>query len=188
MRSCCWPVCWPAARVSRDVHHRRQARPESRRSPAGWRPDVWRWPRAARAGAEASFGSNKAPKPGSGCAGRWAGSFEIASDGERISVTDAAGQVLGADARATPRSRLGADLPLSSLRYWMIGLPDPIYGQGDRVGSHAVADHRAARLDDRLRRVYVSGFALPARVTATSGDVRLRLTVGDWTDLRAAPR
>ena len=85
-----------------------------------------------------------------------AGSFEIASDGERISVTDAAGQVLGADARATLRSRLGADLPLSSLRYWMIGLPDPaIYGQGDRVGSHTVADHRAARLDDRLRRVYI---------------------------------
>jgi outer membrane lipoprotein LolB len=118
-----------------------------------------------------------------------AGSLEIASDGERISVTDAAGQVLGADARSTLRSRLGADLPLSSLRYWMIGLPDP-------ASTARVIESEATPLRIIEQRGWTiaydaftstDGFALPARVTATSGNVRLRLAVSDWTDLRAAP-
>jgi outer membrane lipoprotein LolB len=100
-----------------------------------------------------------------------AGSFEIASDGERFSVTDAAGQVLGADARATLRSRLGADLPLSSLRYWMIGLPDP--ASTARVIESEATPLRiieAARLDDRLRRVYIDRRLRPP--SAGDGDQR----------------
>ena len=116
-----------------------------------------------------------------------AGSFEIASDGERISVTDAAGQVLGADARATLRSRLGADLPLSSLRYWMIGLPDPAstarVTESEATPLRIIEQHGWTIAYDAFSST--DGFDLPARVTATSGDVRLRLTVSDWTDLRA---
>ena len=118
-----------------------------------------------------------------------AGSFEIASDGERLSVTDAAGQVLGADARATLRSRLGADLPLSSLRYWMIGLPDPASTarviESEATPLRIIEQHGWTIAYDAF--TSTDGFALPARVTATSGDVRLRLTVSDWTDLQAAP-
>jgi outer membrane lipoprotein LolB len=118
-----------------------------------------------------------------------AGSFEIASDGEQLSVTDAAGQVLGADARATLRSRLGADLPLSSLRYWMIGLPDPASTarviESEATPLRIIEQHGWTIAYDAF--TSTDGFALPARVTATSGDVRLRLTVSDWTDLQAAP-
>src|SRR4030095_7881839 len=53
------------------------------------------------------------------------GLLEITSDGEQLSVTDAGGELLGPDARAALRARLGADLPIASFRYWMIGLPDP---------------------------------------------------------------
>jgi outer membrane lipoprotein LolB len=118
-----------------------------------------------------------------------AGAFEIASNGDRLSVTDNAGQVLGADAHATLRARLGADLPLSSLRYWMIGLPDPT--STARVIESGVAPLRIIEQHgwtiayDAF--TSAGGLALPARVTATSGDVRLRLSVSDWTDLQAKP-
>ena len=118
-----------------------------------------------------------------------AGAFEIASDGDQLAVTDAAGQVLGADAHAALRSRLGADLPLSSLRYWMIGLPDPT--STARVTESGAAPLRIIEQNgwtiayDAF--TSAGGFALPTRVTATSGDVRLRLTVSDWTDLQAKP-
>ena len=117
------------------------------------------------------------------------GLFRIASDGERLSVTDAAGQVLGADARPRLRSRLGADLPLSSLRYWMIGLPDPA-STAEVIESEAtplriIEQHGWTIAYD----AFTSPAASPsARVTATSGDVRLRLTVGDWTDLEGGTR
>jgi len=118
-----------------------------------------------------------------------AGSFEIASDGERFSVTDAAGQVLGADARATLRSRLGADLPLSSLRYWMIGLPDPASTarviESEATPLRIIEQHGWTIAYDAF--TSTDGFSLPARLTATSGDVRLRLSVSDWTELKVEP-
>ena len=118
-----------------------------------------------------------------------AGAFEIASDGEQLSVTDAAGQVLGDDAHATLRSRLGADLPLSSLRYWIIGLPDPTaparVTESEAAPLRTIEQHGWTIAYDAF--TSSGGFPLPARITATHGDVRLRLTVSDWTDLQANP-
>jgi outer membrane lipoprotein LolB len=116
-----------------------------------------------------------------------AGGFEIASDGEHLSVTDGAGQVLGPDAHDALRARLGADLPLSSLRYWMIGLPDPASEAQVRESETAplrVIDQRGWTIAyDAF--TSTGGLALPARLTATSGSVRLRLSVSDWTELKA---
>jgi outer membrane lipoprotein LolB len=116
-----------------------------------------------------------------------AGAVEIASDGEQLSVTDAAGQVTGADAQAALRSKLKADLPLSSLRYWMVGLPDP-------RSTATVTESGTAPLRTIEQYGWTiayeaftasDGLSLPARITATSGDVRLRLTVNDWSGLQA---
>jgi outer membrane lipoprotein LolB len=116
-----------------------------------------------------------------------AGAVEIASDGEQLSVTDASGEVLGQDAQSALRARLGADLPLSSLRYWMLGLPDP--ATEARVTESVTAPLRV--IDQRGWTIAYDAFTstdgldLPARLTATSGDVRLRLSVSDWTELSA---
>ena len=119
-----------------------------------------------------------------------AGAMEIASDGERFSVTDAGGRVLGADAETALRARLGADLPLSSLRYWMLGLPDP--GSEARVTESDTVPLRV--IDQRGWTIAydaftsTDGYSLPARLTATSGEVRLRLSVSDWTELKVGPQ
>jgi outer membrane lipoprotein LolB len=110
------------------------------------------------------------------------GTLEIASDGERLSVTDARGELLGPDARAALRDRLGAELPLASFRYWMIGLPDPA------AEAHVTqSDSPPLRTIEQLGwTVAYEAFApagelqLPARVTATSGALRVRVTVRDW--------
>jgi outer membrane lipoprotein LolB len=116
-----------------------------------------------------------------------AGAMEIASDGERLSVTDAGGKVLGPDAETALRARLGADLPLSSLRYWMLGLPDPAseaqVTESDTIPLRVIDQHGWTIAYDAF--TSADGFSLPTRLTATSGNVRLRLFVSDWTELEA---
>ena len=118
-----------------------------------------------------------------------AGAFEIASDGGQLSITDAEGQVAGAAAHDAIRARLGADLPLGSLRYWMIGLPDPAatgrVTESDTAPLRIIDQHGWTIAYDAF--LTSGGLRLPARVTATSGDVRLRLTVSDWTGLQVKP-
>jgi outer membrane lipoprotein LolB len=118
-----------------------------------------------------------------------AGAFEIASDGGQLSITDAAGQVAGAAAHDALRRRLGTDLPLASLRYWMIGLPDPTatgrVTESPTAPLRIIDQHGWTIAYDAF--VTSDGLSLPARVTATSGDVRLRLTVSDWADLQVDP-
>lgn len=114
---------------------------------------------------------------------------EIAGDGERFSVTDSGGEVLGPDAETALRARLGADLPLSSLRYWMLGLPDPGSEahviESDTVPLRVIDQRGWTIAYDAF--TSTDGFSLPARLTATSGDVRLRLSVSDWTELKVEP-
>jgi outer membrane lipoprotein LolB len=110
------------------------------------------------------------------------GLLEITSDGEQLSVTDAGGELLGPDARAALRARLGADLPIASFRYWMIGLPDP--AAEARVTESGSPPLRT--IEQLGWTVAYEAFApaggleLPARVTATSGPLRVRVTVRDW--------
>jgi outer membrane lipoprotein LolB len=116
-----------------------------------------------------------------------AGALEIESDGSRLVVTDAAGQALGEEAHAALRARLGADLPLSSLRYWMIGLPDPATTArvSESGPSRTIDQHGWTISYDAF--TSTGGLDLPSRVTATSGDVRLRMTVSAW-QLPAEPK
>lgn len=121
-----------------------------------------------------------------------AGTLQITSDGERLSVTDSGGELLGADARAALRTRLGADLPIASFRYWMIGLPDP--AEEARVTESGAPPLRT--IEQLGWTVAYEAFAsaggleLPARVTATSGPLRVRVSVRDWQldPPAAAPR
>ena len=89
---------------------------------------------------------------------------------------------MGPQAEAALRARLGTDLPLASLRYWMIGLPDPAAtAQVTESGSaprRIIDQHGWNIAYDAFAEA--GGFVLPSRVTATSGDVRLKLSVSDW--------
>lgn len=113
-----------------------------------------------------------------------AGAIEIVTDGESMSVTDGAGRSVDTtEAEAELRGRLGADLPWTELRYWMLGVPAP--GEAAAVVDSTVAPVRV--IDQAGWKVgyesfrAVAGTALPARFAAARGGVRLRIIIDDWT-------
>lgn len=112
-----------------------------------------------------------------------AGGLEIQSDGSNMNLRDSSGTSLDAQqASARLRARLGVDLPLSSLRYWMLGMPAPRVDASvtDAAGSAPrVIEQSGWRVDfNRFREV--AGFSLPERLTAKHSDVRLRVIIDDW--------
>jgi len=111
------------------------------------------------------------------------GALRVTAQGDVFSVTDDDGRGLDTEQTKTLlRERLGAELPWSDLRYWMLGVPAP-------GGPAEVSDARTAPLRvieqadwrigyDAFRPV--EGVSLPARFTATREGVRLKVTVDEW--------
>jgi outer membrane lipoprotein LolB len=113
----------------------------------------------------------------------------VTTDGQTLAVTDAEGRHLGNnEAQGLLRQRLGMDLPLAELRYWMLGVAAP--GSPANVADAAQAPRRVIeqsgwRIDyDTFQSA--SGLSLPQRFSATQGDVRLKVVVDDWV-LGGAP-
>jgi outer membrane lipoprotein LolB len=111
------------------------------------------------------------------------GGMRIALEEHSLAVTNSRGEALdGEAARAEIERRLGFELPLGELRWWLLGLPAP--GQSDvdaaadsgevrgfvQNGWHVAINTRAPAL----------GFALPQRLTAERGGARLKLFVERW--------
>ncbi|MDP9200210.1 MAG: lipoprotein insertase outer membrane protein LolB [Pseudomonadota bacterium] len=111
----------------------------------------------------------------------------IRVDGSGFSVTDPHGEVFTGDrARELVALHVGSDLPISELRYWLVGSPAPGAPHQETLG----ADARLAVLDQsgwqiRYDRYRTAGtMTLPARLDVTKGMLRLRVAVQDW---RLAP-
>lgn len=111
------------------------------------------------------------------------GGLRVGLADHEIEMTNSRGQKLdGAAARAELESRLGFELPLDELRWWLLGLPAPgksdvdaAPGSGEirgfvQNGWHVVIDSRAPAL----------GFSLPRRITAERGGARMKLLVERW--------
>jgi len=111
------------------------------------------------------------------------GGLHVISDGSALDVETSKGQRLASDeARAELEEKLGFDPPLASLRYWLVGAPDPARPAIETLG----ADQRLAGLvQDGWQIAYTSyldagGYALPRRMSMRRGDVRVRLVVDRW--------
>jgi outer membrane lipoprotein LolB len=112
------------------------------------------------------------------------GGARVSLSAESIRIHTSDGRELAGDAATSELSRLlGFEPPLQSLRFWVVGVPDP-------AGSTPVP-----MLDDhqRLSRLSQDGWLivydaympvqrqwLPRRLTITRQDLRLRLVVNDW--------
>lgn len=112
-----------------------------------------------------------------------AGAMQVITDGQTLAVTDAEGRHLGNDqAHGLLRRRLGMDLPLAELRYWMLGVAAP--GSHATVADAAQAPRRVIeqsgwRIDyDAFQSA--AGLSLPQRFVAIQGEVRLKVVVDDW--------
>jgi outer membrane lipoprotein LolB len=80
------------------------------------------------------------------------------------------------------QERLGFELPLDHLRYWLLGVPDP----GVDFNVERNAEDRAAHLTqaewriDYDRYMAVAGDVLPARFVLSREGVRVRIAVDHW--------
>jgi outer membrane lipoprotein LolB len=111
------------------------------------------------------------------------GGLRVALENEDLSIATSRGDKLdGETARAELERRMGFPLPISELRWWLLGIPAP--GQ-----SEVNADAASGEIHDFTQngwRVTITarapalGFALPQRLTAERAGARMKLVVERW--------
>jgi outer membrane lipoprotein LolB len=111
------------------------------------------------------------------------GGVHVVADGATLSVETSKGKRLTSDeARAELTDKLGFEPPLTSLRYWVLGVPDPATSSVETVGP----DQRLAALEQNGWRIVYSSYMsagdhwLPQRLALERGDVRVRVVVDQW--------
>jgi outer membrane lipoprotein LolB len=112
------------------------------------------------------------------------GGAEITASGDELRLVTSRGEHIdSAAARAELTRRLGFDPPLASLRYWVLGVPDPTQPATEAVD--ATQQRLSALTQDGWQINYDSytsagGQSLPARLTLRRDAVRVRLLVDQW--------
>ncbi|MGH8279964.1 MAG: lipoprotein insertase outer membrane protein LolB [Gammaproteobacteria bacterium] len=79
--------------------------------------------------------------------------------------------------------RLRVPLPVLSMRYWVLGLPDPAGGFSKRVdakGQLVVLEQDGWRVDYQDYAVF-NGYELPTRMLIQRTPVRIKLAINAWT-------
>ena len=112
------------------------------------------------------------------------GGAQLTATGDELTVVTARGErVESAAAHAELTARLGFDPPLSSLRYWVLGVPDPAQPATESLDP---AQQRLSGLTQGGWQVQYQSYesagdgALPARLTLQRDAVRVRLLVDGW--------
>jgi outer membrane lipoprotein LolB len=113
------------------------------------------------------------------------GSMHIEREAAHFALQTSRGEKLDGDAAlAGLEARLGFSPPLDSLRYWILGVPNP---QRPSIETPDVDAKYLKALDqDGWRIEYeeyrdAAGVAMPRRAQLTRADARLRLIVDEWT-------
>jgi outer membrane lipoprotein LolB len=112
-----------------------------------------------------------------------AGAIRIEGDNASVVLTDKDGiRTTLENAEADLRDRYGWTIPVASLRYWALGIPDPA------VPADTVFDENGQleRLRQRGWSVIISSYAegggqlMPKVLTAENNDTRVRLVIDHW--------
>jgi outer membrane lipoprotein LolB len=100
-----------------------------------------------------------------------------------LSLEDGRGNSLHGDAaRALLSDRLGTEIPLAALRYWVLGLPEPGTPAQESLGP----DGRPTRIEQAGWLVAIDRYSpdaavgLPTRLSATRDGARIKLAVNRW--------
>ena len=111
------------------------------------------------------------------------GTIFINGDRRELTLTEQDGTVTELeDAEADLRDRYGWTIPVTSLRYWALGIPDPASASDIRFNEEGLA----SEISQRDWHVAIDRYAdgggqpMPRRVTALSGEIRVRLVIDDW--------
>lgn len=111
------------------------------------------------------------------------GTVFLNGDHRELTLTDSKGTVTELeDAEVDIRRLYGWTIPVTSLRYWALGIPDPAMPAETEFGD----DGQLARLQQAKWQVEFTqyreggGQLLPRRLNAVNDDVRVRLVIDDW--------
>ncbi|HEV7433011.1 MAG TPA: lipoprotein insertase outer membrane protein LolB [Steroidobacteraceae bacterium] len=111
------------------------------------------------------------------------GGAHLNFDGEVLRVTNSQGtQLEGATAQAELVRVLGFEPPLTSLRYWLLGAPNPVGGATETLDG----EQRLAQLQQGEWQVdygeyqRTGGLWLPRRVALHRGEVKVKLQLSHW--------
>lgn len=112
-----------------------------------------------------------------------AGGVEVTAEGPSLSVITSSGKHLGdTEARSELEDKLGFEPPLTSLRYWVLGVPDP----GSPASVQLDSQQRLTRLTQDGWRIDYSAYMpvgaewLPRLLTLQRQGVRVRMVVDGW--------
>ena len=111
------------------------------------------------------------------------GTIFINGDHREMTLTDKDGVVTElADAEIDLREMYGWTIPVTSLRYWALGIPDPAAEAATELDEAGLL----TRLEQHRWQVDISqyrdagGQPMPRRLTALSDDARVRLVIDNW--------
>jgi outer membrane lipoprotein LolB len=111
------------------------------------------------------------------------GGLRVEIEGESVTIATSRGEKLdGQAARDELERRLGFQLPLTELRWWLLGIPAPGEASVNQdAGSGEIRDftQNGWRVSINTRAPGL-GFALPQRLTAEREGARLKLLVEHW--------
>jgi outer membrane lipoprotein LolB len=111
------------------------------------------------------------------------GGVHVTSDGHAVEIETSKGEKINAeDAAAAMEQAIGVALPLGSLRYWLLGVPDPGLPAVEELDDRG----RLSRLEQDGwqatydRYAYQNEAWLPGRMRLEKGPVRVRVVVDQW--------
>lgn len=117
------------------------------------------------------------------------GAMHMQGDAQALHVQSSRGDdFVTTDPEQDFTSHLHMPMPVLSMRYWLLGIPDPAAPYDKTVD----ADGEPMTLEQRDWRVEyqeyadVQGLNLPVRFTLTRGEVRIKVAVSQW-DLAPIP-
>ncbi len=112
------------------------------------------------------------------------GRVQIQGDARTVSIRTADGKTQQADdPDALLEQAVGVRIPLRGLVYWVRGLPDPVQPSAlafDEQGRLSHLEQDGWTLD-YLDYMAVDRLALPRRMRAWRGDLKVQIVVNDWT-------
>ncbi len=111
------------------------------------------------------------------------GTVFVNGDGREVTLTDRDGVVTELDdVEVDLKARYGWTIPLISLRFWALGIPDPSLPSNVEFND----DGQMSNLRQGQWAVTIGqyadggGQAMPRRLTVVSGDIRVRLVIDEW--------
>jgi outer membrane lipoprotein LolB len=115
------------------------------------------------------------------------GAIRVEGDGQSVLLTDKDGvQTRLENAELELRARYGWTIPIESLRYWALGIPDPDPETAGQIITTFNVDGQLETLMQRGWLVTISGYkesggqAMPSRLSAVNSDTKVRLVIDQW--------